>query len=117
MADHSCDPYCKQIHDSRELLVSDIGEVEAIDVSDVPIPVGYVGHNDQVHQGRQQLVSSNCLHGAIRRAGSEGGDGVAEAIELLKGCGELVQLGEDSTGFGKEQSGEVNIMDYRINTE
>ena len=79
--------------------------MEAIDVGQVPIPVGDVRHDDQIHQNGEELICRDCILSGIHGARGEGGDGVAETVELLQGSGELVQLGQDGLCFGEEQPG------------
>ncbi len=61
-----------------------------MDVSQVPIPVGDVCDNHQVDQNGEEFVS---CHHFIHHLGGQGSDGLAEAVELLKGRGKLVELG------------------------
>ena len=77
--------------------------MEAVDVGEVSIPVGHVCDYHQVDQDGEELVGSDSFLCGVWRPSGEGGDGVAEAVELLQGCGELVQLREDSTSFWQQQ--------------
>ena len=76
--------------------------MEPVDIDQVPRPIGYVRDDHQVHQDGEELVSRD---GHIYGRRGEGVDGVTEAVQLLQGRGELVELGQDGLCLGDQQSG------------
>ena len=68
--------------------------MEAIDVCEITYPVRNVHHNDEIDQDGEEFIGGEYFSSfslTLPRP-FEAGNSVAEAVELLQGCGELVEL-------------------------
>ena len=81
--------------DSRKLLVSNIGEMETVDIREISRPIRNIHDNDQVNKNGEELVSCEHLPIFALPRPLQAGYSVAEAVELLQRSGELVQLREE----------------------